>query len=269
MNGDDDLRDTGREPSMKGDPDLRNTGREPILSSRPERDMLGDGDRIAASRRDTGENVSGPDLDGAEAATVVLGRVGTWDEANAIRAALEADGFGTQDVEVFYTGPAGRHALTPIGGDAYADAGATRAGTGAATGGLAGAAAGLAVGAALATAPVTGPLLLTGAAVGAFGGALAGGVAATKDGSTQPDTPEHPVAKPAGVVVAVRTDRLEHGESLAARRLADGGALALERSPARWRDGAWVDWDPVANRDQLSPQPGTPQAGTQHGSPQG
>ena len=38
------------------------------------------------------------------------------------------------------------------------------------------------------------------------------------------------------------------------------GAIALERSPARWRDGQWVDWDPVAPREQIAPQPGTPQA---------
>jgi len=198
--------------------------------------------------------------DGAEAAMAVSGRVGTWDEAENISRALYDEGFAPRDVEVFYTGPAGRHAITPIGGDSHADAGAQHAGEGAALGGLGGAAAGLAVGAAVATGPVVGPVLLAAAATGAYGGALAGGVGATEDGSTKRDTEEHPVAKPGGVVVAVRVDRAEGDDARALRCLERAGAIALERSPARWRDGQWVDWDPVAPREQIAPQPGTPQA---------
>jgi len=200
------------------------------------------------------------DDDGAVTAPVVSGRVSTWDEAERIRLALAAQGFAPPDVEVFYTGPAGRHAVTPIGGDTHADAGSTRIATGATTGGVAGAAVGLAVGAAVATAPVTGPVLLTAAALGAFGGALAGGVTSSEDGSKKADSAEHPVAKPGGVVVAVRTDGLVDGEASALRCLDAGGAVAIERATARWRDGRWVDWSPTAPREQLAPQPGTPQA---------
>ena len=202
-----------------------------------------------------------PDDDtGAESVPVVSGRVGTWDEAELVRRALLDDGFVAADVEVFYTGPAGRHAVTGIGGDAYADAGSTKIGAGAATGAAAGAAAGLAVGAAVATAPVVVPVALTAAALGAYGGALVGGVTASEDGAGKPDTSEHPVAKPGGVVIAVRTDVVEQGEAIALRRLGAGGAIALERATARWRDGRWIDWSPTAPREQLAPRPGTPQA---------
>lgn len=197
-----------------------------------------------------------------EPAVVVDGRVGTWEDANRLRDALQGDGFASDDIEVFYTGPAGRHAQTPIGGDAMADAGATRAGTGAAIGGTAGAAAGVVVGAAVAAAPVVAPVVFTAAAVGAFGGALAGGVGATEDGADKPDSAEHPVAKPAGVVVAVRTDRRDDGETRALRTLLAHGAIELQRGPARWRGGEWVDFDPVAPRERIAPAEGTPQAGT-------
>lgn len=224
----------------------------------------GDARRVADTSRaaDTPRAADAPrgDTSRAETARVVSGRVGTWDEAERVRRALLDDGFAADQIEVFYTGPAGRHAVTGIGGDAHADAGSTRIGAGAFAGGAAGAAAGLAVGAVIAGAPVAGPVLLTAAALGAFGGSLIGGVAASEDGSTKPDTAEHPVAKPGGVVIAVRTDRIADGERLALRRLEDGGAIALERATARWLDGCWVDWDPVAPREQLSPRPGTPQA---------
>lgn len=201
-----------------------------------------------------------PAADGAEVAMAVSGRVGTWDEAAVVTQALYDEGFSPRDIEVFYTGPAGRHAVTPIGGDSHADAGARHAGEGAALGALGGAAVGLAVGAAIASAPVAGPVMLAAAATGAYGGALAGGVAATEDGAATPDTEAHPVAKPGGVVVAVRVDRAEGDDGRALRCLERAGAIALERSPARWRDGQWVDWDPVAPREQIAPQPGTPQA---------
>jgi len=193
-------------------------------------------------------------------AHVISGRLGTWDEAERLTSALVEDGFGPGDIDVFYTGPAGRHAQTPIGGDAHADAGAKHAGRGAALGGLGGAAAGLAVGAALATAPVAGPVIFTAAAVGAFGGALAGGLGATEDSAENRDTAEHPVAKPGGIVVAVRIERHDDGERLVIDRMCRLGAIAIERAPARWHEGQWADWDPTAPREQIAPAPGTPQA---------
>jgi hypothetical protein len=195
-----------------------------------------------------------------EPATMVSGRVGTWDDAAAVRDALLDAGFAPTDIEVFYTGPAGRHAVTSIGGDSQADAGSVNVGKGAVAGGAVGGAAGLLIGAAVAATPVVGPVLLTAAAVGAFGGALMGGVAATEDGSTKADTAENPVAKAGGVVIAVRCDRDPDGEARALRCLRDGGAIALERARGRWHEGSWVDWDAVTPREQIAPEPGTPQA---------
>jgi hypothetical protein len=95
-----------------------------------------------------------PDDDtGAESVPVVSGRVGTWEEAERVRRALLDGGYAASDVERSCTRPAGRHAVTAIGGDAHADGGSTRIGAGAAKGAAAGAAAGLVVGATVATAP--------------------------------------------------------------------------------------------------------------------
>ncbi len=63
-----------------------------------------------------------------EAATTVSGRLGSWDEAEVLRRTLLDEGFSPVDIEVFYTGPAGRHGVTAIGGDSGSDAGATHMG---------------------------------------------------------------------------------------------------------------------------------------------
>jgi hypothetical protein len=129
----------------------------------------------------------GSEATAGDPATVVSGRVGTWDAADRLQQGLIGAGFAQGDIEIFYTGPAGRHDVTPFGGDSYSDAGATHMGTGAVSGGVAGGAAGLAVGvlgAALVSvnAPLALPVILTAAAVGALGGSLAGGVTSTDDG---------------------------------------------------------------------------------------
>jgi hypothetical protein len=191
--------------------------------------------------------------------TIILGRVTTWDDAEQIIGTLVGRGFDRADVDTFYTGPSGRHARTPIGGDAKSDAGATEAGSGAARGAALGGAAGLAVGVAAAVvAPVTAPAVLAAAGVGAYGGALAGGVNATEDGSDKPEDPAHPVAKPGGVVVAVRTEAGRDDEVIGV--LCEANALGIERGKGEWRDGHWIDFDPVAVREQVESHPGRPQA---------
>lgn len=241
--------------------DPADADRNPPLLGRPPRDPRGPSAPTPSGIDEPLSTNALPDDDaGAESVPVVSGRLGTWEEAERVRRALLDDGCEASDVELFYTGPAGRHAVTELGGDAHADAGSTRIGAGAAKGAAAGAAAGLAVGAAVATAPVAGAVVLTAAAIGAFGGALVGGVTASEDGAGKPDTAEHPVAKPGGVVVAVRVDRVREGEALALRRLREGGAIALERATARWRDGRWIDWSATEPREQIAPRPGVPQA---------
>jgi hypothetical protein len=191
--------------------------------------------------------------------TIISGRVTTWDDAERAIVALIDRGFERSDMDTFYTGPAGRHATYPIGGDAQSDAGAKHAGSGAAEGAAIGGAAGLAIGvAASVVAPVTAPVVLAAVGVGAYGGALAGGVNATEDGAKKDEDPDHPVAKPAGVVLAVRTDQGRDDEVIDA--LCDAGALAIERARGEWRDGHWVDFDPVAAYEQITAHPRRPQA---------
>ena len=47
--------------------------------------------------------------------------------------------------------------------------------------------------------------------------------------------------RPAGVVVAVRTDS---NEGLALNVLRSHSALEIERTTGEWRDGSWIDFDP-------------------------
>jgi hypothetical protein len=191
--------------------------------------------------------------------TIISGRLTTWDEAEQVVRSLLDRGFARSDMDTFYTGPSGRHATYPIGGDAQSDAGAKHAGSGAAEGAALGGAAGLAAGVAISViAPVTAPAVLAATGVGAYGGALAGGVSATEDGATKEHDPDHPVARPAGVVLAIRTDAGRDDEAIAALRAA--GALGIDRGPGEWRDGHWVDFDPVAAREQIDVHPGRPQA---------
>jgi hypothetical protein len=191
--------------------------------------------------------------------TIISGRVTTWDDAERVALALIERGFERSDVDTFYTGPAGRHARYPIGGDAQSDAGATEAGSGAAKGAALGGAAGMAAGVAAAViAPVTAPAVLAAAGVGAYGGALAGGVNATEDGSDKEHDPAHPVARPGGVVVAVRTEAGRDDEVIDA--LCQVNAVHIDRGAGEWREGHWVDFDPVADREVIVAHPGRPQA---------
>lgn len=191
--------------------------------------------------------------------TIISGRLTTWDEAESVIQTLMARGFDRSDMDTFYTGPSGRHGTYPIGGDSQSDAGSRQVGAGGAEGAALGGAAGLAAGVAAATvAPVTAPVILAAAGVGAFGGSLAGGVSATEDSTGKPDDPEHPVGKPAGVVVAIRTQPGRDDEAI--RALLDAGALGIDRGPGEWSDGHWVDFDPVAPRERIVPSPGRPQA---------
>jgi hypothetical protein len=191
--------------------------------------------------------------------TIISGRLTTWDQAERTIHKLIDQGFARSDMDTFYTGPSGRHARYPIGGDAQSDAGAKHAGAGAAGGAALGGAAGMAAGVAVAAvAPITAPVVLAATGVGAYVGSLAGGVSATEDGSKKEDDPNHPVAKPAGVVLAISTE--PGRDQLAIDALCDAGALGIDRGPGEWQDGHWVDFDPVAVRERIESHPGQPQA---------
>lgn len=166
--------------------------------------------------------------------TIIAGRYDTFEEAGAVRSRLEASGFPRSSISVFFNNPPGRHDLTDVGGDEDADPQAHRAHEGAVAGAAAGAGLGLA---AIAAGPL-GVAALAGA--GAYVGALAGAVNATDHASTR-----RPLRRPAGVIVAVHVGDSGRDDD-AIRLLEATGAEGIERADGTWRDGDWIDFDPLA-----------------------
>ena len=101
--------------------------------------------------------------------------------------------------------------------------------------------AGLGAGAAIGAA-VAGP---AGAAVGAGVGAYVGSLAGTLHGLEGRGTEDDPVRRPAGMVVAVRTESAR-AERSAIAVLRAQGAMLVEKAQGRWRNGKWIDFDPVS-----------------------
>jgi hypothetical protein len=166
------------------------------------------------------------------------------DEQSATSTAheLRNAGFDASNLDQFVLNPAGRHAGLPLGGDEYADAKAD----GAEKGTLKGAGIGSAIGAVagLAATPLVGPVAIAaGAATGAYAGSIAGTM--NKLGEHDEQTRE---PRPAGVMVAVNAGSAED-EEVAIDLLRNGGARMIERAQGSWRDGKWMDFDPVRAPD--------------------
>ena len=177
-------------------------------------------------------------------ANIIAARVETQADAERLLEALRRAGFAADEVTSFYLNPPGRHAEYPIGGDAHHDEGTKESGKTAAAGAAVGGATGLALGAAVAAAAEPGMTAiagLAGAGVGAYVGSLAGGLTGARSGRPNDATLEEPVERPAGVIVAVRTDQ---NEDTAVQVLRAEGASEIERATGEWRDGSWVDFDP-------------------------
>ncbi len=184
-------------------------------------------------------------------ANIIAARFDTAERADGAIQSLENAGCPRAFIETFYVSPAGQHATTSIGGDSYSDAGAKNAGAGGVTGAVAGGTAGLALGAALAIAvPVVGPIAaLAGAGIGAYTGSLAGAMSQTTDGQDQAPSEEHPVPHTGGPMVAVHVAPSREAEVV--RILRDAGGHDLERANGDFRDGKWIDFDPVGKREPL------------------
>ena len=161
------------------------------------------------------------------------------DEQAATGAArqLRDAGFEASDLDQFSLRPPGQHQAIPTGGDETSDAKAKGGDIGAVKGAAIGTAVGAAAG--LVATPILGPIAVAGgAAAGAYAGSLAGAV--RKMGDDRPA----PQPRPAGVMVAVSADSAED-RSIAVDVLRDHGARMIERADGAWRDGKWVDFDPV------------------------
>jgi hypothetical protein len=173
---------------------------------------------------------------------IVAGRFHDVVHAEHALAELGGSGFAEEEFTSFYVAPPGQHDLYPIGGDAHTDEGAREAGSGAVTGAVVGGATGLAIGAAAAA--VAGPAAaIASAGIGAYVGSLAGALGKTRAGDEDRATPEHPVERPGGPLVAVCVDRAGT-EEIATAILEQNGASHVEVAEGDWRNGTWVDFDP-------------------------
>lgn len=187
-------------------------------------------------------------------AQLIAGRFETQAAADVAAMALAEAGFDRSEYGSFYLTPPGQHAEYPIGGDAHHDEGTKEAGGKAMIGGALGGAAGLAAGsiAAAAGAPgLAGAAVIAGAGVGAYVGSLQGALSGTEAGDPSKATPEEPVERAAGIMLAVVTDR-EGSRERALEVMRRYHALEIEEAEGRWRDGVWEDFDPTRQPRRLS-----------------
>jgi hypothetical protein len=167
---------------------------------------------------------------------IIAGRFQTKDDADAA-AALIGKFVASSDICIFHNNPPGQHDVLGTGGDENADPGAKGAGRSAATTALA---AGLTAGA---VGSLAGPAAaVASAGVGAYLGALAGAMDELSDSNQKPRKPER---RPGGVMLSVRIAEPANEErvidTLRAQAAAD-----IEEADGEWRNGNWVDFDPVA-----------------------
>ncbi|MGH8726983.1 MAG: glycine zipper domain-containing protein [Burkholderiales bacterium] len=164
-------------------------------------------------------------------AKIIAAMFDTLEEADSAAEALRRERFRPEDISVFHVNAPGQHGTYPIGGDVDEDRGAREgddsAGKGAAAGAIAGGVAG----------SVGGP---AGAAIGAAVGAYTGSVAGAMEGLGDKQDKE----RKAGVMVAVNAGD-ERGEELALKSLRAIPARSIEKAEGEWRDGDWVDFDPL------------------------
>src|SRR5215831_8760065 len=181
-------------------------------------------------------------------ARIIAGRFEQKPEADRAVDTLRRRGFGADQVNAFFLNPPGQHAKFPVGGDENVSPGATKASGSAAKGALVGGAAGLVLG--LAAAP------LAGVGVGAYAGSLVGALNGMKkpvdpgEAARRPqsaDSEIDPSGRPprlAGVMVTVYAPD-EERRSIAINVLHSGGARDIEHAEGEWRDGKWIDFDPL------------------------
>ena len=165
---------------------------------------------------------------------IIAARFQTVADADAVAALMSY--VDATDICIFHNNPPGQHGVLPMGGDEDEDPSAEGAGkTAAATAVSTGLAAG-AIGA------LGGPVVaLAAAAVGAYSGSLVGAVG----GLGQSDDKPHPLQRPGGIMLSVRIAEPAN-ENRVIDTLRSGGAADIEQAFGEWRDGDWVDFDPVA-----------------------
>lgn len=169
--------------------------------------------------------------------TIIAGMFSTVLQAEEAMDQLLGGEFSARDVCTFANNPPGQHGSFPIGGDENVDPGAKAASVDAGEGAAVGLGTGAAIGAIVGGPP--------GAAMGAGVGAFLGSLAGALHGMEGRGTKESPVRRPAGIVVAVK---IESGkaEQTAISTLQTHGAIHVEKAEGQWKDGNWIDFDPVS-----------------------
>lgn len=169
--------------------------------------------------------------------TIIAAMFDTVHKAEDAMGELLGGEFGANDVCTFANNPPGQHAAFPIGGDEDKDPGSKHAEGDAGKG----AAVGLGTGAAIGAVVGGPPGAAVGAGIGAYLGSLAGALHGMEGRGTQQD----PVRRPAGIVVAVRTED-DQAEQSAISTLQNYGAVHVEKAEGQWNDGMWIDFDPLS-----------------------
>jgi hypothetical protein len=175
---------------------------------------------------------------------IVAGRFDRTVDADAALVALREAGFGDQEIDSFYVGPAGQHAKNPWGGDSWSGAGARQSGAAGVIGAVIGAVVGAAAGWVVSREYGLIAILLA-AGLGAYIGSFAGAMARARGGRKSEASVEHPVEPRGGRLVAVNVDR-EGTQQRALDILRRHNARDIGRAEGEWRDGSWRDFDPRA-----------------------
>ena len=175
-------------------------------------------------------------------AKMLLGQFDDFESAERLVAELQSLGVDGEDIHQFALNAPGQHDQYPIGGDEDADPGARGGENGAKVGAVLGGAAGIAVG--VAAMPVWGAAAaVAGLAIGAYTGSFAG--ALNGMGADPESGGEQVISRPAGVRVAVNVPTPERRYQVQ-EALVRHSARSIEEAEGTWRNGSWVDFDPVS-----------------------
>jgi hypothetical protein len=167
---------------------------------------------------------------------IIAGRFQSANDADAV-AALLSQYIDTADICIFYNGQPGQHDATAHSGEEDDDSGTQGAGKSSVATALA---AGLAAGA---IGAVGGPITaLAAAGIGAYAGSLVGALHGMGNHDVNPHAPEH---RQAGMMLSVRIAN-PRNENRIIDTLRAQGAADIERAQGEWRDGDWIDFDPLA-----------------------
>ncbi len=184
---------------------------------------------------------------------IVAARFDTFDSAQLAANALLAASVPAESLHTFFVNPSGEHARFPLGGDRVADPQAKGAPYGALGGaallGTLGAVAGSVVGLMFDGALI---FIIGGAGLGAYIGSLGGAMYALGRKQTYRSSHDEAVARKheghhAGVLLAVHITAED--EDRISGLLKQSGGIEIERARGLWKDGQWVDFDPLLSPD--------------------